>query len=434
MQKNVLIFPSGTEIGLEIWNSLKDVVSINLYGISSVKSNHGRLVFKNYIKENLPNVEEKKFIKKLNYIVTKYKIDFIYPAHDSVLLSLTQNKRKINCKIIASDYKFCKILRDKAKTYDLFKDKINLPKIFQYNEVKKSDFPLFLKPSIGEGSIDTFKVNNFNELKFFYNKIKKPIIMEYLQNKEYTIDCFSDKNKLIFTLPRLRGRIRNGISVESKEVNNQKEFKEIAKKINKLIKFKGVWFFQLRRDKNNQLKLLEISPRVAGTMGFTRNKGVNLALLTYYYFNNEKISSSLTFNNHKLLLDRALFNRYSNNLDYKNVYIDLDDTIIFKNKINPLVMFFIYQCFNESKKIILITKHKSLFNESVNKYLKKNKISDIFDQIINVTVEDEKADYINSNKSIFIDDSFSERLKVFKKLNIPVFDISSLESLINWKK
>ena len=48
---NVLVFPCGSEIGLEVHNALKFDKHINLYGLSSVSS-HGRMVYKNYIEES----------------------------------------------------------------------------------------------------------------------------------------------------------------------------------------------------------------------------------------------------------------------------------------------------------------------------------------------------------------------------------------------
>ena len=47
--KNVLVFPCGTEIGLEINAALRFIKFINLYGASSTDDN-GRMVYENYNK------------------------------------------------------------------------------------------------------------------------------------------------------------------------------------------------------------------------------------------------------------------------------------------------------------------------------------------------------------------------------------------------
>ena len=94
-------------------------------------------------------------------------------------------------------------------------------------------------------------------------------------------------------------------------------------------------------------------------------------------------------------------------------------------------MMFLYQCVNEKKEIILITKHINDINET----LRDLKIdARLFDEIINIEKSDEKCRYINNEKlSIFIDDSFSERMKISNTFEIPVFDLDAVESLIDWR-
>ena len=94
-------------------------------------------------------------------------------------------------------------------------------------------------------------------------------------------------------------------------------------------------------------------------------------------------------------------------------------------------MMFLYQCVNEGKEIILITKHIKDINET----LKGLKIDiNLFDEIIRLTKEDNKSEYMDNEKtSIFIDDSFSERLAISNELDIPVFDLDAIESLIDWR-
>lgn len=67
------------------------------------------------------------------------------------------------------------------------------------------------------------------------------------------------------------------------------------------------------------------------------------------------------------------------------------------------------------------------------KLLSRFRIRELFDNIIQIEKGEEKSDFINELNSIFIDDSFSERYKVNKELNIPTFDINAVESLIDWK-
>ena len=71
---NVLVFPCGAENGVEIHQSLKDVVNVKLVGASS-KDDHGRFVYENYI-GNVPYISSPGFVAFLNEIISQYRIDF----------------------------------------------------------------------------------------------------------------------------------------------------------------------------------------------------------------------------------------------------------------------------------------------------------------------------------------------------------------------
>ena len=82
--------------------------------------------------------------------------------------------------------------------------------------------------------------------------------------------------------------------------------------------------------------------------------------------------------------------------------------------------------------IHLITKHKFDLNATLEKLaIHKG----IFSEIIHLKMEDEKYLYIKeTEKVIFIDNAYGERMKVKKELNIPVFDVDALNTLIDWRE
>jgi len=210
--------------------------------------------------------------------------------------------------------------------------------MYEKEQVTENDFPLFLKPDVGQGSKGTKKVETKEEL---INNLKKDhLILEYLPGEEYTVDCFTNfKGDLLYCSGRSRSRILNGISVNCKEVIDN-EFIELAKKINEKLEMNGAWFFQLKRRNNGELVLMEIATRIAGTMEFQRGYGVNLALLSLY--NALEINVSIIKNNYNLEFDRALAGKFKIDIDYDTVYIDFDDTIIINQKVNDNAIAFLY--------------------------------------------------------------------------------------------
>jgi len=252
--------------------------------------------------------------------------------------------------------------------------------------------------------------------------------LEYLPGKEYTVDCFTDRNgTLLFVAGRERRRIYSGISVNSKQVTDVR-FQEIAEIINRTLSFQGVWFYQVKERSNGELVLMEIAPRIAGTMALFRADGVNFSQLSL--FDRMGLDISILRNNLDIEIDRALFARFFCRYDYDWVYIDFDDTVIVNNSVNTNIMKFLYQSRNMGKRIVLLSRHRQDIKES----LKKFSISDLlFDEIIVLGDNEKKSDCITNTNSVFIDDSFLERKEVFDKAHIPVFALDAVESLLLWK-
>lgn len=423
--KNVLVFPGGTEIGLEIYKSLRNIKNIKLFSAGSNVSNPAPFYFKNH--EVIPSIFEKDWIKSLNNTIEKNKIDYIFPAYDDIIVELAKNKHKINTNIISSPLETCLITRSKLKTYKFLERYIPVPNLFKNpSEIEK--FPVFLKLDKGQGSKNTYFVESIEELKILMYKHPNLIILEFLPGKEYTIDCFSDRNKgLLYCQGRERIRIRNGISVNSKIVKNTL-FKKYALIIEKHLKFYGAWFFQLKEDINGILKLMEIAPRIAGTMALNRSLGINFPLLSIY--EHEGVNISILYNEYDLEIDRALENRYKSSLTFETVYMDFDDTLIIKNRVSNIVLQFLYECIKKNKKIILITKHEGDILETLEKY-KIHK--GIFNEIYTLKQDELKSSYITDKNSIFLDDSFKERREVAERCKIPTFDVSMIKSLLEDK-
>ena len=420
---NVLVFPGGMENGIEIYNSLKYCKEVTLFSASAPIPNQA---FYLYQHNNLcSDVRNDNWIPELNNIIKENKIDIIFPANSLVIDALALHKKEINCDILLPDDNILSITRSKKNTIDELLGVIPTPILYP-NIDSVDEYPVFIKPDSGYGANGASIINSHDELLTV--DFSSYVVQEFLPGKEYTIDCFSDNaGNLLFASGRERSRIRMATSMHAELLDNKLEayFYWCAKQILSKIKINGAWFFQMKEDKGGQLKLLEIDVRIAGTMCFNRCRGVNFSLLSLYNFYNLPIN--IITNSEKISLDRCLKNRYIFNFDYENVYIDLDDTIIFDNKYNTDVIKFLFQCLNNKKKIILLSKHIGDGND----FLKQWRLDSIFSSVIWLKETDKKCDYINSSKSIYIDDSFSQRKEVAEKCNIPTFDMSMIECLID---
>lgn len=421
--KNILVFPCGSEIGLDIYSSVKYSTHFHLIGASSVED-HGSFVYHDYISD-IPFVSSPDFIPTLRQIIRDRKIDAVYPTMDSAIDVLKSNEYELGCKVISSPKETASICLSKSKTYQYLKDTIRIPKQYEHEAITR--FPVFVKPDIGYGSRGASIVHDAETLHRLLANNPDLIVLEYLPGKEYTVDCFTNrKGELLYAAARERNRIKGGISVNTSFPEDQTEFIELAKIINNKILFRGAWFYQVKRDTKGKLCLMEIASRLGGSSLLSRAIGVNLALLTL--FDAFDIDVSIQRNdNYNVVLDRALNSRYRcEKLVFSTVYIDYDDCLILnKNTINIDLVRFLYLCVNAGKKNVLLTKHLGDLSDELTHF----RLNQLFDEIIHIGQDQEKIDYIHTTDAIFIDDSFAEREKIKEHFCIPVFGPEMIDLL-----
>ena len=423
--KNILIFPAGTEIAFEICDALKNSRFVRLFGATSVPC-HAEFVFQRCF-SGLPFVDDPDLISAINRIIDENGIDYIYPAHDSALLRFSEERESLHAEVLASAKETVAICRSKTRTYRHLCPAPYLPSFYSAPEDVPA-YPVFIKPSVGQGSQGARIIRDRMHLDEALSDGTEYTVCEYLPGEELTVDCFTDRHGVLrFVSPRSRERIRAGIAVRSRNLPLTEELQSIAEDINHRLSFNGAWFFQVKKNAAGQFRLLEIAPRIAGTMGLTRNLGINMPLLTLYNF--WGIDVSLIPNRASLLLDRAFISRFQTDISYSAVYVDFDDTLIVRGKVNAYLMMFLYQAHNNGKRLCLLTRHSTDIYADLEKYCIP---ASLFSEIIRLDDTESKADYISPD-SVFIDDSFSERLRVRQALGIPVFDLDMVESLIDWR-
>lgn len=424
---NILVFPCSTGLSIEIYHSLKNIKNINLYGLNLNKKSRGYYLYTNY--EEFISYNDENFKDKLKIFIDNNNINTIIPGDDNSVYILKELETYLNVKVITSCIETSKIARSKKKTYDILKQHISVPEVFNSND--NIVYPVFIKPDEGAGAIDSYLINSSMDL---HKKMtKNHIICEYLPGKEYTIECLTDKNRrLLCSIARERTIVSNGLSIGTEIIKNDKlntDINKFANEINSILEFKGSWFFQVKYNKNNKLTLLEISTRLPGASNVVRNYGINMTLLSLFIHQDKDVEiEKLPIDNMNTL--KIYQNYYDVEFnDIENLYIDFDDTLILNHKVNLDIINIIYKFVNKKKNVYLITRHKGNLFET----LELHKINiNLFTNIYWIKDNTSKNNYIKKN-SFFIDDSFQERKSIDKYRNIYCFDTSSLDILVNNK-
>ena len=424
----VLVFPCGSEIGLELGRALGHATHIEMVGASSVASNHGRYMFADYI-DGMPMVDEPGFVGAVSRVCREKGIDFVFPAMDTVLWSLSACRDQIGAELVTSPPETVHLCASKRRTYQALAGKVRVPHEYHPREVPGAAFPVFIKPECGFGSNGARQLSTAEDLASAVAETPDTMVLEYLPGAEYTVDCFTDRHGVLrYAAGRARARTMKGISVDTYAVDRP-EFTALAETIQSEFLFRGMWFFQVREAADGELALLEVAPRVAGAMGLQRYSGVNLPLLALY--DRMGLDIDLRPNPVEVRMDRALAPRFSTDVAYDAVYIDFDDTVVSRNgSLDPLAVAFLAQCRNRGVGVTLLSRHDGDLDARLNDY----GIGGLFERVVHITNGAKKSTFIESGPAIFIDDSFAERREVFDACAIPTYAPEMLEVLMDWRR
>jgi carbamoyl-phosphate synthase large subunit len=139
-------------------------------------------------------------------------------------------------------------------------------------------FPLFVKPRVGRGGVGAFPVRNARELEFFLEYVEMPILQEYLDGPEFTIDmlCGFDGRPLAI-VPRERVVIRAGVIDRGRTVHNERLI-DLARQVAGVLHCVGAVNVQCRLVGDVPV-VFEINPRFSGGIPLTIAAGADFPRL-----------------------------------------------------------------------------------------------------------------------------------------------------------
>ena len=134
--------------------------------------------------------------------------------------------------------------------------------------------PLFIKPRTGRGAVGAFAVRTRRELEFFSDYVPDPIVQEYLDGPEFTIDVLCDREgQPLSIVPRERVVIRAGVIDRGRTVADPGLI-ELARAACDAIRFVGPLNIQCRMRRGEPV-IFEINPRFSGGIPLTIQAGAD---------------------------------------------------------------------------------------------------------------------------------------------------------------
>ena len=272
------------------------------------------------VKLQVPAVYDPEYVNITLRICEEQKIDALISLNDLELPILAENKAKfeaLGVKVIVSDPQVIDIAFDKYKTA-LWVESLGLvaPKSYvRLADVKEAlakgeiEFPLFMKPRWGSGSIGLESIADMEELDIYYNllmkKIKKTIlatasvgdeyimIQEKLTGNEFGLDIMNDltgKNVAVSVKQKLAmraGETDKAVTVDLPEV------REMGKKIGEALGHIGNLDVDIMQRADGAYCVLELNPRFGGGYPFSYEAGVNMPKAIIQWVKGEEVDPAI---------------------------------------------------------------------------------------------------------------------------------------------
>ncbi|MCQ2217122.1 MAG: ATP-grasp domain-containing protein [Paludibacteraceae bacterium] len=272
------------------------------------------------VKLQVPAVYDSEYINITLSICKEQKVDALISLNDLELPILAECKSRfeeVGVQVIVSDPAVIDIAFDKYKTAQWVESLgLNAPKTYiRLADAKKAlslgeiEFPLFMKPRWGSGSIGLESISDMEELDIYYNllykKIKKTIlatasigdeyilIQEKLTGKEFGLDVMNDlqgNNVAVSVKQKLgmrAGETDKAITCDLPIV------REMGKKIGENLKHIGNLDVDIMQRANGDYCVLELNPRFGGGFPFSYEAGVNLPKAIIEWVKGNKINTSI---------------------------------------------------------------------------------------------------------------------------------------------
>ncbi len=260
--------------------------------------------------ETIPIASDASFITDVLALCLKKEIKIILPLVTKELIPFSKHSKEFEEKginVLVSPSHALEIANNKSRLYEFLEWRgIPVPafrvveSVDQFKTaVEELGYPLkpvCFKPSVSNGSRG-FRIvsEQMNELDLLFNykptstylslpdsirilssgSFPELLISEYLPGEEYSVDCIAKHGQPVLIVPRLRKRMINGISVEGEFIKDDFIISYCIQIITAL-SLHGNIGIQVKRSATRQFLILEINPRVQGTISAALGAGVNL--------------------------------------------------------------------------------------------------------------------------------------------------------------
>jgi carbamoyl-phosphate synthase large subunit len=308
---NILLTGAGAPGAAGILKCLKQEKGFQIVAADANSNAPGKYLAKAF--EPIPLATDVLFTDTVLSVCKKRDIRLVLPLVTRELIPLAMRKNEFEAagvKLSVSPLSSLEIANNKSHLYQFLQwrglpvpDFRVIETVAQFipavKELGYPDKPVCFKPSVSNGSRG-FRIisEQVNELDLLFNhkpasfyitlneavrilssgKFPELLVSEYLPGDEYSVDCLACHGKARLVAPRLRKRMINGISVEGEFVKEESIIAYCSQVIREL-QLHGTIGIQVKKSVGGQFLILEINPRVQGSISAGLGAGINFPAL-----------------------------------------------------------------------------------------------------------------------------------------------------------
>ena len=221
----------------------------------------------------VPRVTDPGYFPAVLAAVQAHGAALLVPTTDTDLPLISQHRAAFvaaGCVPLIADPGVIETCRDKVQTYQhLRRHNIDTPETFtpqQLGTAPSGRFPLFIKPRTGSASQWVHKLADQLDLDYYLNRVKDPIIQEFVDGVEHTLDVYVGLSGVPrCVVPRARWQVRAGEVCKGVVVKDPAIMDAGRKVVEGLgPSLRGVVTLQCIVTAQHRIRFIEINPRFGG--------------------------------------------------------------------------------------------------------------------------------------------------------------------------
>jgi carbamoyl-phosphate synthase large subunit len=228
----------------------------------------------------VPLTTDPQYIPIIRSICFKERIHLLVPTIDDELPIFGHHAEAFlaaGVRVAVSGARTGEICNDKYLTAGFLSGKgIAIARTWLPDELRFENlqYPLFLKPRRGRGSVGAHSIADQDELEFYLRHVEDPIVQEYLDGREFTIDVLADfSGRIISVVPRERLVVRSGVTDQGR-TRNDPVLITTGVQVAEALGIRGPSNIQVKY-LQGRATVFEVNPRFSGGIPLTIAAGAN---------------------------------------------------------------------------------------------------------------------------------------------------------------